>query len=276
MIKIGKINRLKVLKEVNFGIYLDGFDKGEILMPQKYVPQNTKVNDEVDVFIYLDTEDRLVATTETPFAFVDEFAYLECIANTKFGAFLDWGILKNVLSPFREQKANMSVGKYYLVYIYLDNESQRIVASAKIEKFLDNTIPNYTPGQEVDLLVADKTDLGYKVIINNLHSGIVYFDDVFENLNKGDKTIGYIKKVREDDKIDITLHKFGYRKVEDNLDKVINYLKENNRFVNLNDKSDPEDIYKIFSFSKKTFKQIIGALYKQQKIKITEKGIELI
>jgi len=275
MIKIGKINSLKVVKEVDFGVYLDGEEKGEILLPNNVVPENCQVDDILDVLIYLDSEDRIIATTDKPFVYVDEFALLRCVAVTNIGAFLDWGLYKDVLVPFREQKVKMQDGRSYLVYLYLDHESERIVASAKIEKFLDNIIPEYEPGEEVNLIVADQTDLGYKVIINHTHSGILYNDEVFTELNKGENLKGYIKKVRDDDKIDLTLHRYGYRKVEDTLSKIINYIELNGGTTNITDKSAPEIIYDTFGVSKKTFKQAIGALYKQKQIIITENGISL-
>jgi uncharacterized protein len=206
VVNIGKYNTLRVIKEVDFGVYLDGEQEGEILMPVRYVPPHCQVGDYVDVFLYLDSEDRPIATTEKPFAQVGEFAMLRVKSVNKIGTFLDWGIMKDLLVPFREQKVTMIEGRSYLVYILVDDESKRIVASAKLNKYLDKTVPEYTVGQEVDLVIESETDLGYKAIINNLHWGILYENEVFEQLAKGLKVKGYVKKIRTDNKIDLSLH----------------------------------------------------------------------
>ncbi|MBI9063047.1 MAG: GntR family transcriptional regulator [Marinilabiliaceae bacterium] len=277
MVQIGKYNTLKVVKEVEFGLYLDGGEEhGEILLPIRYVPEETKVDDELEVFIYLDSEDRIIATTEKPFATVGEFAFLQVNAVTQIGAFLDWGLMKDLLVPFREQKMKMQEGKYYPVYIYLDDESQRIVATAKLEPVLDNVIPDYTVGQEVEMFVVERTELGYKVVINNLHSGLIYHNEMFRDVRIGDRCPGFIKKVREDDKIDANLHKQGFEKMDDLSTKVLDLLKTRGGFLAVSDKSPAELIYQVFGMSKKNFKKAIGSLYKQRIITIEKEGIRIV
>lgn len=276
MVELGRVNQLTVVKLVDFGLYLDGGEQGEILLPQNVVPENCQVGDVLEVFIYLDSEDRIIATTERPYAMVDEFAMLRCVDVTKIGAFLDWGLYKDLLVPFREQKMNMLVGRSYLVYVYIDHETERIVASAKLDKFLDNVPPEYEPGDEVDIIIADQTDIGYKAIIDNTFWGVIYENEIFEPLNKGEHMKAYIKKIREDDKIDLSLHRYGYRKVEDNLQRILDMLEENGGEIMISDKSSPEEIYDRFGISKKTFKQAIGSLYKQRLIEILPKSIRKI
>ncbi len=275
MAEIGKINSLRVVKEVDFGLYLDGGEHGEILLPKRYVPENTKPEDVIDVFIYLDSDDRIIATTETPYIKIGEFACLKVVAVRPIGAFLDWGLMKDIFVPFREQKMKMEEGKSYVVTVYLDHETKRLVASAKIEKFLDNLPPAYQPGEEVDLLIASETDLGYNAIINNSHSGVLYKNEVFKPLHRGDKMKGYIKKIREDEKIDLILQKPGYGKVDDISMQIIEVLKKNNGYMPVTDKTDPETIYELFGVSKKTYKKAIGSLFKFRLIDIEDKGIRL-
>jgi len=276
MVQIGKYNTLKVVKEVEFGLYLDGGEEhGEILLPIRYVPEETKVDDELEVFIYLDSEDRIIATTEKPFATVGEFAFLQVTSVTQIGAFLDWGLMKDLLVPFREQKMKMQEGQYYPVYIYLDDESQRIVATAKLEPVLDNVIPDYSVGQEVEMFVVERTELGYKVVINNLHSGLIYHNEMFRDVKIGDRCPGFIKKVREDDKIDVNLHKQGFEKMDDLSTKVLELLKKRGGFLAVSDKSPAEVIYQVFGMSKKNFKKAIGGLYKQRIITIEKEGIRI-
>jgi predicted RNA-binding protein (virulence factor B family) len=276
VVNIGKYNTLRVLKEVDFGVYLDGENEGEILMPIRYVPQNCQVGDHVDVFLYLDSEDRPIATTEKPYAQVGEFAMLRVKSVNKIGTFLDWGIMKDLLVPFREQKVTMIEGRSYLVYIYVDAESRRIVASAKLNKFLDKTLPEYVVGQEVELVVESETDLGYKAIVNNLHWGILYENEVFEQLAKGLKLKGYIKKIRTDNKIDLSLQPIGYEKVDPITQMILDELKKAGGFIAVSDKSEAELVYQVFGVSKKSFKQAIGALYKKRLITISTDGIRLI
>ncbi len=276
MAEIGKINHMYVVKEVDFGIYLDGGDLGEILMPKRYVPEGTQPEDMIDAFIYLDSEDRLVATTEKPLAMVGEFALLEVVSVTQVGAFLNWGLPKDLFVPFREQRQPMETGRKYLVYVYLDTDTKRIAASSKIEHYLDNIPVDYDVDEDVDLIIVNETDLGYNAIIDNSHLGILYKNEVFQSLNSGDKVEGYIKKIRTDGKIDLCLQKAGYEKISSFADQIIASLEKNNGFLALTDKSSPEDIYKTFKISKKNFKAAIGALYKKRIIVLEEKGIRLL
>ncbi len=276
MANIGRYNSLRVIKEVDFGVYLDGESEGEILMPVRYVPKSCKVGDFVDIFLYLDSEDRPVATTEKPFAQVGEFAMLRVKSINKIGTFLDWGIMKDLLVPFREQKVTMLEGRSYLVYIYVDEETRRIVASAKLNKFLDKSLPEYEIGQEVDLVIESETDLGYKAIVNNSHWGILYENEVFEQLAKGLKIKGYIKKIRQDNKIDLSLHPLGYEKVDPLAQMILDELKKGGGFIPVSDKSNAEEVYRVFGISKKSFKQAIGALYKKRIISISPDGIRML
>ena len=276
MTEIGKINHLEVVKEVDFGIYLDGGDLGEILMPKRYIPEGTMPGDTIETFIYLDSEDRLVATTEKPLAMVDEFALLEVVSVTQVGAFLNWGLPKDLFVPFREQRQPMEEGKKYLVFVYLDTNTKRIAASSKIEQYLDNIPVDYDLDEEVDLIIVNETDLGYNAIIDNSHFGILYKNEVFQPLNPGDRVQGYIKKIRTDGKIDLRLEKIGYEKITTFVDRIIVELQKNNGFLPLTDKSSPEEIYKTFKISKKNFKAAIGALYKKRFIALEENGIRLL
>jgi len=276
MAQIGKTNRLVVLRKVSIGVYLDGDTLGDLLVPNRYVPEGIKEGDELDVFIYLDSEDRLIATTETPHAIVGDFALLKVVATTGVGAFLDWGLMKDLLVPFSEQQQKMVSGNQYLVHVYLDDNTKRIVATAKIEKFLDNIPPEYNPGDEVQLMIAGKTDLGYKAIINNLHTGILYSNQVFKPLTVGQKMKGYIQKVRDDEKIDLLLEKPGFEKIDDISESILEKLRANKGFLKVTDKSEPEEIAKIFGLSKKNFKKAIGTLYKKRLIELKEDGIKLV
>jgi len=275
MAEIGKLNNLRVVKEVDFGLYLDGGEHGEILLPKRYVPENAKPEDILEVFIYLDSEDRIIATTETPYIMLSEFACLKAVAVTSMGAFLDWGLMKDLFVPFREQKLKMEEGRWYIVTVYLDSETKRLVASAKIEKFLDNLPPDYEAGQEVDLLIAGETDLGFNAIINNKHLGVIYKNEIFQPLRKGERIKGYIKKIREDEKIDLLLQKPGYAKIDDISMKIVEVLKKHDGFLPVTDKSDPDTIYELFGVSKKTYKKAIGALFKFRIIDIEDKGVRL-
>lgn len=276
MVEIGKYNILKIVKDLDFGVYLDGGDDLEILLPARYVPRNVKPGDEVEVFIYHDNEGRIIATTAKPLAIVGEFQWMECKSVNDMGAFLEWGLMKDLLVPFREQKMPMREGKWYLVYVHLDHVTKRIVASARVDKFLDNVPSVYEFNQEVDLLVADETEIGYKVIINNLHWGLVYHNEIYRRLERGEHLKGYIKEVREDEKIDVSLTRLGYEKVEGIAGIILDALKVQNGFLPVHDKSPAEEIYSLFGCSKKSFKQAIGALYKKKLISIEPTGIRLI
>lgn len=276
MVKIGKYNNLTILREVDFGIYFHDEKLGDILLPKRYLPEQWSIGDELEVFIYLDSEDRIIATTEKPFAQVEEFALLEVVATTSVGAFLNWGLMKDLLVPFSEQKQRMHVGEKHLVYVYLDPETNRIVASAKLDRFVDNLPVDYEPGEEVDLLIAMQTELGYKAIIDNCHFGMLYKNEVFQKLEIGQRLKGYIGKVREDEKIDLTLQKPGYEKVEGLAGEILEKLRSSNGFLAVGDKSEPELIYSIFKISKKNFKKAIGSLYKSKLISIEDEGIRII
>lgn len=275
MAAIGLMNQLEVVKEVDFGVYLDGGEHGEILLPKRYVPENCKPGDVLDVFIYLDSEDRLVATNEKPFAMVGEFATLKVVSTTPVGAFMDWGLPKDLMVPFREQQFPMEEGRNYLVFLYVDDESQRIAASSKLDKFVDNLPVDYEEGEEVNLIIAGKTDLGYKAIIDNSHWGLLFKNEIFRPLKIGDKMPGYIKNIREDEKIDLMLQKPGYEKIDSIAQSVLDKLKAAGNFMPANDKTDPTLISKMFGISKKNFKKAIGSLYKQRLITIEEDGIRL-
>jgi predicted RNA-binding protein (virulence factor B family) len=274
-IKLGKYNQLEVVKEVDFGVYLNGDEDGEILLPKRYVPEGTKPGDVLNVFIYLDMEERLVATTLQPYVQVGEFACLEVAWVNQFGAFLNWGLMKDLFVPFREHKMKMQKGKRYVVYVHLDEESYRIVASAKVEHFLSTEKPDYQPGQEVEVLVWQRTELGYKVIVENKFSGMLYHNEIFQPLEVGMRLTAFIKQVRPDGKIDLVLQKAGARKVDDFSEVLWQYIKDNDGFTPLNDKTDAEVIYHTFGVSKKTFKKAVGDLYKKRRIVLEEDGIHL-
>lgn len=276
MLNIGNYNTLKIIKILSFGAYLDGGEGKEILLPTRYVPNGAQVGDDVEVFIYHDNEGRLIATTLHPKAVVGEFAFMQVKSVNTTGAFLDWGLMKDLLVPYKEQKLTMREGKWYLVYVRLDHVTGRIMASARIEKFLNNIPPKYKFNQEVDLLVADDTEIGYKVIVNNLHWGMVYHNQVFQRLEKGEHLKGYVKEIREDDKLDISLAPLGYQKVDGVAQTILQALQVQNGFLPVHDKSDPEVIYSLFRCSKKAFKQAIGALYRQHRIALEPDGIRLI
>ena len=275
-IKLGEYNRLTIVKAVDFGLYLDGGDEGEILLPSRYVPKDCRIGDELDVFIYLDNEERIVATTQKPLAKVGDFAYLEVSWVNEYGAFLHWGPLKDLFCPFREQKMRMEIGESYIVFVYIDRESYRIAASAKIEHYLQKDTPPYTVGTETDLLIWQKTDLGFKVIIDNRYQGLVYEDQIFKRIHTGDRMKGYISRVREDGKLDVTLQPLGYQQARAFSDTLLQYLKNNGGFCDLGDKSDAEDIKRRFQVSKKTFKKAVGDLYKRCLIVLDEQGISLV
>lgn len=275
MVEIGRFNTLTVVKIVDFGIYLDGGERGEILMPKEYLPDNCFPDDEIKAFVYFDSEDRIIATTEVPYVQVGEFAFMKVVATSSVGAFLDWGLRKDLLVPFREQRDPMAEGKSYLVYAYVDKASDRIVASTKIDKYLDQVFPDYTPNQEVDILVARKTDLGYAVIVNNAHWGLIYDNEIFQRLKIGQRLKGYIKRVRDDEKIDVSLQPSGFAKIEGLAGEVLEKLKDYGGVLDISDKSDPEEIYNLFGCSKKNYKKALGTLLKQGLIVIGEKEIKL-
>lgn len=276
MAELGRINKLKIAREVEFGVYLDGENLGEILMPMRYVPANSQVGDEVDVFVSLDSEDRIIATTDKPVAMVGEFGYMEIVGVSKFGAFADWGLMKDLFIPFREQKQRMEQGRTYLIRVYIDRDTNRIAGSGKVERFLDNTPPDFEVGQAVDLLIYSESDMGFTAIINNTHTGILYHSELFKIVRKGMRIKGFIKKIREDDKIDLSLEPIGYKsKIDDLSQRVLDALAKSNGFLALSDKTDPDVIYNALDMSKKNFKKSIGSLFKAGLITITDDGIKL-
>ena len=275
MANIGKYNTLPVIAITDNGAYLNADELGEILLPNRFLPENCKIDDELLVFIYLDSADRLVATTEKPYGQVDEFVSLKVIQVNKMGAFLEWGLSKDLLVPYNQQHSDMEVGKYYLVRIYLDLTTDRIAASSKLDKFIDIWPAEYHAGDKVDLIIGNKTDLGFKAIINNLHWGLLYDNEIFQPLRIGKKITGYIKNVREDERIDLSLTRTGKGKVIDFSDKLLAHIAENDGFSPLHDKSAPELIQRILGVSKKTFKATVGNLLKKGKITIEKNGIRL-
>lgn len=274
MIEVGKFNKLRVVKEVPFGVYLDGEQFGEILLPRKYVPKNLVIDDLIDVFVYFDSEDIIIATTLKPLVSVGEFAFLRVIDVNSVGAFLNWGLDKDLLVPGAEQQRPMEKDRSYLVYVKQDNQG-RIIASSKLNYFLDKTPASFKAGEEVNLLVEGQTPLGTKVIINNSHWGLIHAADIFQRLYYGQKIKGYIKTVREDGKIDVSLRKVGQDRIHDLTTRILDKVKEEGGFLALHDKSPAEAIMRMFGESKKGFKSAIGQLYKQGLIIIEEDGIRL-
>ncbi len=274
--KLGDFNTLKVVKRVDFGIYLDGGQEGEILLPTRFVPQGTQIGDDLDVFLYLDQEERLIATTEKPLACVGDFAYLECAWVNKYGAFLKWGLMgKDLFCPFREQKQRMQVGRSYIVYIHIDSQSYRIVATAKVERYLNPDPAPFNAGQEVSLLVWQKTDLGFKVIADNQYPGLIYDNQIYQHVHTGDRLRGYVNQVRGDGKLDLSLQPAGRQHTEDFAETLLAYLHDHAGLCPYGDHSDAEEIKSVFSVSKKTFKRAVGDLYRRHLITIDDSGISL-
>ena len=268
------MNKLKVVRRADFGLYLGGGPE-DILLPNRYVPNGIEIGDEIEVFVYLDSEERLVATTETPLAQVGDFAWLQVAWVNNYGAFLDWGLMKDLFVPFREQKMKMQKGKSYLVHLHIDEETYRIVASAKVERYLNTNYPPYHGGDEVSLLIWQKTDLGFKAIIDNQYAGLLYDDEIFRSLHSGDRVTGYVKQVRPDGKIDLSLQKKGQKAVVDFSETLLQHLQTNGGTTVLGDKSPAEEIYAVFGVSKKVFKKAVGDLYKRHLITIEPDGLHL-
>jgi len=275
MVLVGEYNTLKVVKEVDFGLYLDG-GTDEILLPKRYVPQGLKTGDEINVFVYHDNEGRLIATTDKPYASVGEMAMLEVADVTPHGAFLKWGIMKDVFIPVAYMEQRMRKGEKRLVMLVIDAQTGRVTATEKIDQFLTNLDLTVKEGEEVDLLIFQKTDIGYKVIINSKHTGVLHYNEVFKDLETGDKLRGYIKKIRPGNKIDVSPGVKGYGRVMSEEEKVLEVISNNNGYIPYNDKSDPESIYAFLGMSKKTFKMILGALYKKRLIEFTQTGTKLV
>lgn len=275
MIEVGKYNTLKVSRKVDFGFYLDDGKEG-ILLPKRFAPGNLRVGDEIKVFLYHDSDNRLIATTQEPKGVVGDIVKLKCVSTTEHGAFLDWGLMKDIFVPKSQQLARMKPGGEYLVKIYIDEQTGRVAATEKVEKQISNDELTVKEGDEVELYVQRKSDLGYVMIINGKHNGLLHANEVYRDIHVGDRLRGYIKTIRPDNKIDVVLDKPGYSRVEGETEKIIRLLKENKGFLPYHDKSDPEDIYSFFGMSKKTFKMTTGALYKQKKIEFVEDGIKLL
>ena len=276
MLFIGKYNYLTVQRVTSVGLFLADSEGEEVLLPNQYLTDDMKLDDTLKVFVYNDSEDRPVATTETPKIIRNEFAYLEVKDVSEHGAFLDWGLLKDLFVPFREQSTPMQIGEWHVVFLYLDQKTSRLIASTKIDRFLDNERLTVAEGDEVEGLVYMKTDLGYNVVVNQYHRGLIYANEVFKDIQIGDTIKCYVKKIREENKIDLSLQKQGYVAVEPETQKILDLLKKRDGFLNLSDNSDPEEIKKHLQMSKKVFKKAIGGLYRQGMIKIATDGIYLI
>ena len=282
MIQIGKYNTLTILRDTKVGLFLgnpteDPEGIHDILLPNKYVPKEFEIGEDLIVFVYLDHEERPVATTLEPYILLNEFELLRVNYTNQIGAFMDWGMEKDILVPFKEQARPMEKGKRYLVYLYMDEKTKRLVASSKTNQFLKNETLTVEKYEEVDLIVSHITEIGINVIINEKHKGLLYKDEVYDDaIRTGDRMIGFIKNIRPDNKIDVSLQKQGYENVEPNAEKILDELQSNRGFLRLNDNSDPEDIKTVLKMSKKTFKKAVGALYKDKLIEIKEDGIYLI
>lgn len=268
--KIGEYNELRINRMVDFGAYLIDEDTHEVLLPKRYLTPEMKLGDAIKVFVYNDSENRPVATTEVPRAVVGDFALMRVKAVNKVGAFLDWGLTaKDLLVPFSEQRVDMQAGRSYIVRVYLDEASQRIVASAKLAKFLNHSEPDYYHREKVEVLVVQRSDLGYRVIVNNAHWGQIYQNETYQDVNVGDRFTAFVKQVRDDGKVDVTLAKIEKMRVDDLSDRILQYLEAHSGEMTLTDKSSPDEINNVFQCSKKDFKKALGLLYKQQKITLT-------
>ncbi|HEY5690189.1 MAG TPA: S1-like domain-containing RNA-binding protein [Cyclobacteriaceae bacterium] len=276
MIDIGQYHELRILRETSVGLFLGDESGEDVLLPNKYRPEKFEIGDLIEVFVYRDHEERKVATNLTPKIFLNDFALLQVTAVTEVGAFMDWGLEKELMVPFNEQRQKMEEGRWYLVYMTLDKKTDRLFASNKIEKFLQNDVLTVKEGDAVDLVIMQKTDLGFSAIIDNAHKGLIYENEIFRKINVGDKFPGFIKKIREGNKIDVSLHPIGYQNFNDpNCQLILQKLTENNGFLALTDQSSPEDIYTQFGISKKAYKKAIGALFKQRRISLEKTGIKL-
>jgi len=275
MIQIGRINTLTIKRKLDSGAYLDGGESGDIILSKRQVPKRCRPGDTIEVFVYADREDRLRATTQKPYATVGQFSKLRVVAKSSSGAYLDWGLPKNLLVPNSQQHTRMEVGKSYVVYVFLDEKTNRIAASSKLDRFLNQKTPKYDEGEEVDLIICDQTDLGYKAIVNNAHEGMIFKNEVFRKLIIGQQLKGYIKQIRLDLKIDLSLQQSGYQAVDGISKAILKKMKDLGGRIAVTDKSQPEDIYALFGVSKKVFKKAIGGLYKKRLITIDANGIRL-
>ena len=282
MIEIGKYNTLQILRDTKVGLFLGNPTKDpegihDILLPNKYVPNEFEIGEDFTVFVYLDHEERPVATTLEPYILLNEFALLRVNYTNQIGAFMDWGMEKDILVPFKEQARPMEKGKRYLVYLYIDEKTNRLVASSKTNQFLKNDIISVEKNEQVDLIVSHITELGINVIINEKHKGLLYKDEVYDDgIRTGDRMRGYIKTIRPDNKIDVSLQIQGYESIEPNAEIILNELRSSRGFLRLNDNSNPEDIKTVLKMSKKTFKKAVGALYREKLIEIKDDGIYLV
>jgi predicted RNA-binding protein (virulence factor B family) len=277
MVEIGKYTELEIEKIIQQGAYLlTGDESPSILLPTRYIPENAQIGDLVKVFIYRDSEDKIIATTDKPLVIVGEFAYLKVKSQSNFGAFLDWGLMKDLLVPFSEQKEKMNIGQSYLVGLYVDKLTNRIVGTQHINKYLRDNEITINEGDEVDILICDETDLGYKVIVNQKYWGMIYKNQIFSDIDTGQRINAWVKQIREDGKIDVTLQQPGFKEVLSAEDKILKLLEQQNGYSDLNDDSKPDEIYTELQISKKVFKKAIGKLFREKKIMITENGIQLI
>ncbi|MEZ4874741.1 MAG: S1-like domain-containing RNA-binding protein [Flavobacteriaceae bacterium] len=276
MMQLGQYNTLTILRETEPGLFLGDDAENEVLLPHRYKPSNYQVGDSVEVFLYLDNEERPIATTDRPYLTLNTFGYLRCSDVNDYGAFMDWGLVKQLFVPFKEQARPMKVGNWYIVYLYLDDKTNRLVGSSKTNKFLSNENLTIQKFDEVEIMVTHITEQGANVIINGIHKGLIFVGDIFEDIRSGDRMKAYVKKIREDKKVDIVLHPPGYRSIEPNANYLLDELKAAGGFLPFHDKTDPEIIKNELGLSKKSFKKAIGSLYKDKQIRITEEGIELL
>ena len=275
MVKVGDYNKMKVIRQVDFGVYLDDGQEG-ILLPKRYVPAGTAPGAELDVFVYYDSDDRLIATTQHPKGKVGDIVPLRVVSITPHGAFLDWGLMKDLFVPKSKQLTGMRLHGLYIVRIYLDEQTGRITATEKVEPFLSNEPVTVKEKEIVDLLIYRRTDIGYVAIINKLHTGVLHFSDIYRTIQVGDEMKGFVKGVLPENKIDVALGTPGYDRVNDASEKILQLLRDNDGYLPYNDQSKPEDVYSFFGMSKKTFKMTTGGLYKSHKIMFTQTGIKLL
>ena len=274
--QVGKVNKLPVLKGFDFGLYLDGGPFGEILLPKRFAPRDASPGDMLEVFLYHDSDNRLIATTQKPLGVVGDIAPMRCVSKTKQGAFMDWGLMKDLFVPLSQQLSRMHEGEKYLIQIYLDEQTGRAAGTEKFARQISNDPLTVEVGEQVDVLVWRQTDIGYAVIVNNLHSGVLHYSDIFEDLEVGDKRRGYIKTIRPEGKLDVALGQQGYGRVTNETDRILAALRDGGGFLPLHDKSEPEEIYSLLRMSKKVFKMAVGALYRDRKIELTKTGIKLV
>lgn len=276
MLHLGIKNTLRILRGTTVGMFLGDDEENDVLLPKKYVPEDAVVGDDIEVFIYKDSEDRIIATTLEPKIYLNQFACLQVKAVTAIGAFLDWGLEKDLFVPFREQNKKMEEGKWYAVYLYLDEDTERLVASCKVNRYFEKENIDLQIGQEVDLLIFEETDMGLNAIINNKYKGLLYENEIFQRIKVGTQIKGFVKNIREDNRVDLSLQKQGYENVEPNAERILTKLKNNNGFLDITDKSDANYVMYQLEMSKKTFKKAVGALYRQRIIRLEEDGIYLV